>query len=148
MLLMPVPNPYPYVKSATLLNNVITLTLEFDHPDSGSYVEISGSATQTGGAYANFYGVTETTSGLTDPTGPNPTATVSANPQPGPSFTAGEDITFVIEVGAKWLTVLSVDPNSTSEGTTWDNLKRWSHVVTGPSGGSPGNSPQPARPAS
>jgi hypothetical protein len=122
--------PYPYVKSATLKNNVITLTLEFDHPDSGSYVEISGSATQTSGAYANFYGITETTSGLTDPAGPNPTATVSATPQPPNNFRADEDVTFVVMAGARWLTVLSVNPHP-GDGTTWDNLKRWSHVTTG-----------------
>jgi hypothetical protein len=136
--------PFPYVESATIQNNVIELTLEFDHPDSGSYVEVSGSATQPNGAYANFYAIREVTPGLSDPSGPNPTVTVRANPVSQYQFDPTQVITFVIAAAPKWLTVLGPgvgNPKTAEE--TWDKVLRWSQVTSGSSDGSQGNTPQP-----
>ncbi len=141
--------PRPFVKSATISGNVMELTVELDHPDSGSYVEVSGSATQTGGAFANFYDIKQATSGLTDPNGPYPTVNVSANPLPPNKFRADEDVTFVIRISRVWLTVLgSQGSTSTSdttgqgtqagEGTTWDQVRRQSHITDDSSGGPDG----------
>jgi hypothetical protein len=133
--------PFPYVKSATIKNNTIELTVELDYPDSGSYLEVSGSATQTGGAYANFYTIGEAIpvrADPSDPKEPRPTINVSAHPLPPNNFRKGEDVTFVIRVAKVWLTVLGHGPRPVSqagepavEGTTWDSLRRWSRVSTG-----------------
>jgi hypothetical protein len=128
--------PFPYVKSATIKNNTIELTVELDYPDSGSYLEVSGSATQTGGAYANFYTIGEAIpvrADPSDPKEPRPTINVSAHPLPPNNFRKGEDVTFVIRVAKVWLTVLGPDkpglePETATEGATWSVLKRWSHV--------------------
>jgi hypothetical protein len=135
---MPPHPPYPYVSSAAIRNNLIELTVELDHPDSGSYVEVSGSATQTSGAYANFYGIGEGTRGRSDPNGPNPTVNVSAHPLPPNKFRKDEDVTFVIRVAKVWLTVLGPEGSTpepetrvspADEGTTWNQLRRVSHIT-------------------
>ena len=66
------PQVHPFVTSAMIKNGLIELTVEFDHLDSGSYVEVSGSATQIGGAFASFYDIQEVPAGFSDPSGPNP----------------------------------------------------------------------------
>lgn len=130
--------PRPYVTSATVKSDLIEITVEFDYSDSGTYFEVSGSATQSGGAFANFYDIKETTAGLTGPAGPYPTVNVSAHPLPPQKFRKDEDVTFVIRVAKVWLTVLGPQgsqPASTSaaetddqagEGMTWNVLKRQS----------------------
>jgi hypothetical protein len=148
--------PYPFVKSATIQNSVITLTVELDYADSGSYVEISGSATQSGGAYANFYAIAEAPSGFAGPTGPHPTVDVSAHSEPPNNFTIGEDVTTVVRLSKLWVTVLGPNASQSSntsggqaaEGTTWDTIKRLSHVTGGFSDDSQGDGPQSAPPAS
>jgi hypothetical protein len=116
---------------------MIEITVELDYPDSGSYAEVSGSATQTSGAYANFYDIKEATPGLTGPTGPYPTVTASAHPLPPNKFKNNEDVTFVIRVSKVWLTVLGPNQGSytasagsvAEEGTTWNQLKKVSHIT-------------------
>jgi hypothetical protein len=130
--------PHPYVSSATIKNNVIEITIELDHHDSGSYVEVSGSATQTSGAYANFYDFKEVPAGFSDTRGPNPTVNVSAHPLPPNKFRKDEDVTVVIRVAKVWLTVLgpqdSPTPETTTqvppadEGTTWSVLRKESNL--------------------
>ena len=102
----PQPQVHPFVTSAMIKNDLIELTVEFDHLDSGSYVEVSGSATQTGGAYANFYDVAEVPDGFSDTNGPNPSVTVSAHALPPNKFRKDQDVTCVIRTGKVWLTVL------------------------------------------
>ena len=147
--------PYPFVKCAVIQNGAIQLTVELDYPDSGSYVEVSGSATQSGGAYANFYDIQEATSGLTDPSGPHPTVTVSAHPLPPNNFKVDEDVTTVVRVSKVWLTVLGpgagpygpyTDGNKPPDGTTWDKLKEFSHVTDGFTDDSHGDGSPPGAP--
>jgi len=147
----PQPDSRPYVNSAIIKNNEIEITVELDHPDSGSYVEVSGSATQSSGAYANFYDVGEATPGLTDPNGAYPTVNVSARPLPPNKFRKDEDVTFVIKVAKVWLTVLGPhgsgsisetvgQDSSADEGTTWDELRQQSHITDDDSSDSTGGS--------
>jgi hypothetical protein len=125
---------HPFVKSATIKNDMIEITVELAHSDSGSYVEVSGSATQTGGAFANFYDVKEVPAGVS---GAFPFVNVSSHPLPPNKFTKGEDATFVIRLGKVWLTVLGPEVSTSEpitqgtpakEGATWNVLKRVSHI--------------------
>jgi hypothetical protein len=136
MPLMPDPLSNPYVRSARISNGLIEMTVELGPSDAGSYVEVSGSATQTGGAFANFYGIGEATIDPASPSGPNPTVKISAHTLPPNKFWNDEDVTFVIRVAKVWLTVLG--PNAVGlnpatkgpavDGTTWDQIKRVSHL--------------------
>jgi hypothetical protein len=120
-------------------NGSIELTVELDHLDSGSYVEVSGSASQTGGAYANFYDVAEVPANLSDPRGPNPSVTVSAHALPPHKFRKDQDVTCVIRTGKVWLTVLAPQgtevplrttvPPGAEEGTRWDVIRQVSHIA-------------------
>jgi hypothetical protein len=119
-------------------NGLIELTVEFDRLDSGSYVEVSGSASQTGGAYANFYDVAKVPADLSDPNGENPSVTVSAHALPPGKFMKDQDVTCVIRTGKVWLTVLGRQATSAEQGvtdltagenTTWDDVKKVSHIT-------------------
>jgi hypothetical protein len=128
----PQPPVHPFVKSAMIKNDLIELTVELDHLDSGSYVEVSGSATQTGGAYANFYDVTEVPADLSDTNGPNPSVTVSAHALPPNKFRKDEDVTCVIRTGKVWLTVLGPQSPTVSEvpeSTKWNVIRKVSHIA-------------------
>jgi hypothetical protein len=134
---MPVPSlDNPYVRSATINNGLIEMTVELGPPDAGSYVEVSGSATQTGGAFANFYGIGEAKVDLASPSGSNPTVKISAHALPPNKFRNHEDVTFVIRVAKVWLTILGPNPLGLNpatkgpavDGMTWDQIKRVSHL--------------------
>jgi hypothetical protein len=127
------PQVHPFVTSAMIKNNLIELTVELDHLDSGSYVEVSGSASQTGGAYANFYEVKEVPDGFSDTSGPNPSVTVSAHSLPPNRFRKGQDVTCVIRTGKIWLTVLGqglpTETSSEDGSTKWNVIKAVSHIT-------------------
>jgi hypothetical protein len=144
--------PHPFVTTATVKDDLIEITVEFDYSDSGTYVEVSGSATQSGGAFANFYDIAETTPGLTGPTGAFPTVNVSAHPLPPNNFRKDEDVTFVIRVSKVWLTVLGPQGSTTStedpgvpadQGTTWNVVRKQSHLDDDDDGGT-GDAPDGA----
>jgi hypothetical protein len=131
--------PRPFVTSATIKNNMIELSVELDHPDSGSYVEVSGSATQTGGAFANFYDIQEVPAGFSDTSGPYPSVNVSAHPLPANKFRDDQDVTCVIRVAKVWLTVLGRNGQTTTlkvpppppppDGTKWDVVRKVSEIT-------------------
>ncbi len=134
--------PFPYVDSATIKNDSIELAVEVDPNDSGTYVEVSGSATQTGGAFANFYDIRPVPAAPNDPDDPTSTKRyvfVSAHAIPPNKFREDQDVTVVIRVGKVWLTVLGKGP-ATSEaegtqsgnGTKWDQVRRVSEITGDP----------------
>lgn len=135
----PQPQVHPFVTSAMIKNGSIELTVELDHLDSGAYVEVSGSASQTGGAYANFYEVKEVPNGFSDTSGSNPSVTVSAHALPPNKFRKDQDVTCVIRTGKVWLTVLApqgtvVGPKTipvpmAEESTRWDVIRKVSHIA-------------------
>jgi hypothetical protein len=143
--------PDSYVTSATITDGKIQLSVRVDDfkpdEDATAYIEISGQATQTGGAFANFYDIQQV------PAKPNVLATdpsvtdgkdhyyvyVTGAPIPHP-FWSREDVTVVMRVARVWLTVLGAKPEAEGhqssgravEGTTWPKALR----VAGIDGGS------------
>jgi hypothetical protein len=143
MLLM----PHSYVDSVTLTNNQLTLQVEVsDFRASGGYVEVSGQASQVGGALAVIYQTVNV------PQAPAPAPAPAANgngngtgneaqeyfvevtaaPVAGSvAFQAGQDISVFVRVARVWLTVLGNDPAAApvdnvaapSPGVTWDLLR-------------------------
>jgi hypothetical protein len=141
MLLM----PHSYVDSVTLINNQLTLQVEVsDFRASGGYVEVSGQASQVGGALAVIY----QTVNVPQAPAPAPAANgngngtgneaqeyfveVTAAPVAGSAeFQAGQDISVFVRVARVWLTVLGNDPapapvgnvEASSPVATWDLLR-------------------------
>lgn len=143
--------PRPYVTSATIKNDMIEISVEVDPSDPGTYVEVSGSATQTGGAFANFYDIQPVPTAPNDPDDPNSTdryVFVSAHPIPPNKFREDQDVTVVIRVGKVWLTVLGKGPTvaetsdsfqKAGEGTMWNTVRKVSEIT--------GDAPNPADPS-
>ena len=131
----PNPNVHPYVQTAAIRNNLIEITVVFDYADTDSYAEISGSATQSSGAFANFYDIKKVTPAPAGAADDHPAASVSAHPLPPNNFAAGDDVTFVIKVARVWLTVLGpdpkIDPNIPGQDPTWNVVKQVSVVSDG-----------------
>jgi hypothetical protein len=145
--------PHPYVTSATIKkDNIIEIGVEADNYNPGDYIEVSGHATQTGGAFANFYDIQEVPAPTTKDNSrdgkPHSDVYVQAHPLPPNKFRKTEDVTIVVRVGKVWLTVLgrTYDPTqeglAAGEGTTWDELRQWSEVG-GESWKKDGSSPPP-----
>ena|SRR5215471_18919241 len=144
--------PNSYVTSAKITGGKIQLTVRVDdfkpEDNTAEYVEISGQATQTAGAFANFYDIQQVP--------PKPNAPADADDPPGTvgavhyeidvtgapiphRFTVDEDVTIVMRVAKVWLTVLGKKVGLTpemvgtdGEGMTWDKELR----VAGIAGGS------------
>jgi len=112
------------------------LTLVFDKTMAGLPFEISGYATQNGGAFANFYDVRTPTA--------TPDQIVVAYVQTTPlqPFKNGEDVTVVLRAARVWSTVLKQPKDAqppgvapqlwagtpASAGSTWDDIKELAWV--------------------
>jgi hypothetical protein len=132
--------PNAYVTSAEFTGGKIKLTVVVDDFESGGYVEISGQAAQTNGAFADFYNIKKVPSKpilLPDPNVPGGTphyvVYVSAAPVQGKDFKKNLDVTTVMRVARVWLTVLGKNQaaGNAVEGTTWEK-KEVSSVGDGP----------------
>jgi len=138
--------PNAYVTSATITDGKIELTVVVDDfVKYGGYVEVSGEATQTSGAFANFYDIQEVPSEPNLPPDPDGTehygVVVSATPIPPKKFTDLE-VTTVMRVARVWVTVLGkrgsgavIQPPDAADLTTWDRINQVSQVggpVDGP----------------
>lgn len=132
-----------YVTDATFNGGKITLTVRVDSFTAGDYVEISGHATQSSGAFANYYSIEEVPADPADPASPatpadaatpaSPatpagtaappavytpkTVTVTADPVPPQRFLPSEDITVVVRVAKVWVTVLGGQNQSRAKGS-------------------------------
>jgi len=128
--------PHPYVTSAEIKGNFIEIGVEADDYQPGSYIEVSGHATQTGGAFANFYDIKEVPAPAPSRDGKDHSDVyVQAHPLPPNQFRETEAVSIVIRVGKVWLTVLgrTYDPTlphgtPAGDGTRWDQLIKWSEV--------------------
>jgi hypothetical protein len=147
--------PDSYVTSAKIVNGKIQLEVQVDqfaaqaHQfDDGQYVEISGQATQTSGAFANIYDIQQVPAGPNgDPEIPDEKdhyyVYVSGAPIPH-QFREDGDVTVVLRAARVWLTVLgsrsdrggatSVNEDGTTppapDGTTWDRDPRVVQLIT------------------
>jgi hypothetical protein len=138
--------PHPYVISAKITGGKIELGVLVDGFEPAEYVEISGQATQTNGALANFYDIKDVPDKPNvpaDPSIPNDTdhycVYVSAPllPNSPKKFSKDLDVTTVFRVAKLWLTVLGEHgevlgdqppPQEAGDGTMWDIVKAVSAV--------------------
>jgi hypothetical protein len=92
---------HPYVTKVTLKDGQIVLTVEFDEFMAGQSFEISGHATQNGGAFANFYDVQ-----IPEET-PDGTVVAYVKAAPLQEFKNDENVTVVLRAARVWVTVLT-----------------------------------------
>jgi hypothetical protein len=123
------PKSHPWVYSATITGDKITFSVEVTDfkPDAG-VIEISGQATQVGGAFAPINAIAQVPA---EPNG-NPGegdergrsfVDVVAEPTPDHSFRKDQDVTVFVRVSQAWVTVLGAgegEPNGTPELTVPD----------------------------
>jgi hypothetical protein len=108
--------PDSYVTSATFNPaGQIELEVLVNTFKPGEYVEISGHATQTGGAFANYYDIKQVLPADSDG---NQYVTVTATPIPPQKFYNDEDVTVVLRVAKLWVTVLGQQSKQPSPPTT------------------------------
>jgi hypothetical protein len=116
--------PHPYVTNVTLRDGQIVLTVRVDDFVGDDSVEISGYATQNGGAFASFYDIQPITEN------PDGTRVVYVKATPSQGFNNGEAVTVSLRAARVWVTVLTEGPEITAtygdtgpaqEGTTWNN---------------------------
>jgi hypothetical protein len=125
--------PHPYVETVTVANGKVVLKLQLGSELAGVPVEVTGYATQNGGAFANFNDV------QTVNKNPDNTVIMYVEATPSQGFMNGEDVTVVLRAARVWVTVLNpaaaqsnVEPADPPGDPTW-NLKRASWLSDGPS---------------
>ncbi len=89
----------------------ISLTIGVYGFEAGTRVELSGTATQTGGAMATFYDIQDL-----PPAGPDGGSFLTVIAVPTTEFVAGEVITVVGRAAKIWATVLDEDPDDQRPG--------------------------------
>jgi hypothetical protein len=131
--------PHPYVTNVTLKNNKIVLTVQVDEYPAGEDLEISGHATQNGGAFAVFNDIQQVPK-------PNPDGTaymyVTASPSQG--FKQGHPVTVVLRAARVWTTVLGetqpggaaqLPPDDpAADGTTWTSIRAVTYAAPSSNG--------------
>src|SRR5262245_23970824 len=128
----------PYVTNVTLKKNQIVLTVRVDEFEPGEPLEISGHATQNGGAFAVFYDVQRVPE-----QNPDGTAYMYVKSPPSREFKTGHDVTVVLRAARVWATVLTEPQDGQTpskdkdelaeEGTTWNIIKAVASPDVGPS---------------
>lgn len=125
-----------FVTSATIKDNKIALIVDVGAFDPNGAVEISGHATQSGGAFANFYDIQHV------PATPTPDGhayvEVTADPLPPRPFRKDQDVTVVLRVAKVSVTVLGestqgsqlaqYQDQTAAEGTTWNQVREVSEI--------------------
>jgi hypothetical protein len=87
-----------------------------DDFDPGDYIEISGAATQVGGAFAAIHKVASVPPKPTDPPEAEASVDVSADLCSDKEFRKDLDVTVYIRIAKIWVTVLGEGPPSESKG--------------------------------
>ena len=139
MLLM----PHPWVYSATFTGGKITLRVEVtDLQTTQGAIEITGEATQVGGAFAPIACIRDiATAEKGDPNEPDEAdkyfMNVDAIPAPDNPFKQNQDVTVFVRVSKVWVTVLGpgtgpfqsseTDPRA-GEGRTWAVHRADAHI--------------------
>jgi hypothetical protein len=130
-----------WVTSVRITNTgQLELNIQVDGFEPGRNVEISGQATQSGGAFANFYEIKPVPDKPNVPDLNNPNVShysvdVLTDPLPPHKFREDQDVSVVLRVSKVWLTVLGAhrEPSSVIEppgsvDTTWDKISRYSDL--------------------
>jgi hypothetical protein len=132
----------PYVSNVAFINNQIVLTVEVDEYAPSETVEISGYATQIGGALAVFNAIQSVPK-------PNPDGRtlMYVTAPPKGNFKKGLAVTVVLRAARVWTTVLGEeraeqgppaqiphtqstgDAGSAQEGTTWNVLEQVTYAA-------------------
>ena len=95
----------PYVTKVTVKNEQIMLKIGVDEFTPGETLEISGHATQTGGAFAVFYDIQ-----LVPEKDPDGEAYIWVKAPPSQDFKKGHAVTVVLRAARVWTTVLGEAP--------------------------------------
>jgi hypothetical protein len=116
----------PYVTQVTFKDGQIVLTVRVDAYQPGESLEISGHATQNGGAYAAFYD-TKTVPEYN----PDGTSYIYVTATPSQEFEKGRNVTVVLRAAKVWVTVLGDSPPEgapvphveAGDGSTWSYIR-------------------------
>ena len=135
--------PHPWVYSAKITGDKITFRVEVTDfkPDAGD-IEISGQATQEGGAFAPIYAIKNIPADAIagDPTDDDQAGRtfvdVDVTKNPKYLFKNGEAVTVFVRVSKAWATVIGQSTQTSSveqgqpalDGTTWENHIADAHV--------------------
>ena len=102
-----------YVTSAKLTGGKMKFSVIVDDFEANEYVEISGSATQSGGAFASIYELAKVPAKANNANGES-SVDVTAVPLPPWEFRKDQDVTVVIRVAKVWVTVLAEESTQLS----------------------------------
>lgn len=100
--------PPPYVNGARFDGTQMWFTVLVDDFDAHDYVEITGAATQTRGAFAMINHVVPVPEKTPDG---KASVEIGVAPGPGRNFIEGDDVTVFIRVSRVWVTVLGKSSN-------------------------------------
>jgi hypothetical protein len=125
----------PYVTNVAFISNQIVLTVQVDDYEPDDTVEISGTATQTNGAFAVFNAIQRVPA-------PNPDGKtyMYVKAPPSENFKKGHAVTVVLRAARVWTTVLGEEqsepvtptaprPSPAGENASAEDGHAWSHVT-------------------
>jgi hypothetical protein len=127
---------HPYVDSVSMNGDQITLKVEVtDFKTTEGGIEISGQATQVGGAFAAFSQIVDIATATTETDADGKEllfVTVTADTIPPYRFKKEQDITIFVRVAKAWVTVLGEhdavvgsEVGTDADATTmWDRLRK------------------------
>jgi hypothetical protein len=138
--------PNPYVTNVTIRNNRVVLTVEATEFTPDETLEISGHATQTGGAFAVFNDIQS----VPEPN-PDGRAYMWVTARPSAGFKKDHAVTVVLRAARVWTTVLQPQPDpgsstppgdvhlpadgdSADEGTGWSVVTKVAYAVPSSTG--------------
>ena len=119
-----------FVTGASAKNGQITFSVEVDDFEDNEYIEISGNATQVGGAFADIHAIAQVSapaSGVSD----KPYVDVTAESLSQQGFSDQEAITVFIQVAYVWVTVLGPGTGvtgGTQQPGTWADVRKVSEI--------------------
>jgi hypothetical protein len=132
--------PHGFVTSAKLEDGKITFSVGLYDFQSNEPVEISGHATQSGGAFANIYQIAQVPATGNGPKG-EPSVDVTVEPLSAKKFRQNEDVIVTIHAAKVWVTVLGAktgqEVTQPDGSATWDVVRVVSQL-NGDSGSSGG----------
>jgi len=126
-----------YVTKVTIRNNQVLIKIGLDDFTPDESVEISGYATQAGGAFAVFNDIQ-----LVPERDPDGEINMWVKAPPSADFKKGEAVTVVLSAARVWTTVLGErEPGSspdqygsTDEGMTWDDVREVKYATPSSAG--------------